>query len=643
MTIPKTLGPLRYAAVAATLAMGVPAAANDATGAQVREALDSPAQVHPRLFMRPGDPERLRARIADDATARLMAARVIARADRGLGAETPERTMRGRRLLHVSRDVMQRLVSLSMAWHLTGEARYVDRAAADLRAIAAFDDWNPSHFLDTAEMTFGAAVAYDWLHEPLDEATLETTRRAIYEKGLKPGLASDDFWWIRASSNWNQVCHGGLVAGALALREHRPDAARRIIERAVRHVPNAMDSYSPNGAYPEGPGYWAYGTSYNVLLLAMFDSALGTTFGLEEARGFDRTGAFPALITGPSGQTFNYADGGSGRSFQPAVYWLSRRFSKPGWAAIEDRFLDPETAPGEHPPESRLMPFALLWRRDPGDAAPELPRHWTSGGPVPISLHRESWDRPNAVFVGFKAGSPSGPHGHMDAGSFVLDADGVRWAHDLGSESYHRIESRGMSLWRSNQDADRWTVFRQNNFSHNTLVIDGKLQRAAADAPMARFSADPDFPHSVADLSPVYGGQADIVHRGVALLPGGSVLIRDHFTGLRPEAEVRWGMVTRASARKTGGSTLELHQDGEALELSVHGDPDVSWQWLDTSEPRNEWDSPNPGTAMAAFTATASPDGTLDLTVILRPATRETPEITARHLAAPLEWSAPEK
>jgi hypothetical protein len=46
---------------------------------------------------------------------------------------------------------------------------------------------------------------------------------------------------------------------------------------------------------------------------------------------------------------------------------------------------------------------------------------------------------------------------------------------------------------------------------------------------------------------------------------------------------------------------------------------------------------------MAAFTATASPDGTLDLTVILRPATRETPEITARHLAAPLEWSAPEK
>jgi len=174
-------------------------------------------------------------------------------------------------------------------------------------------------------------------------------------------------------------------------------------------------------------------------------------------------------------------------------------------------------------------------------------------------------------------------------------------------------------------------------------VIDGKLQRAAGDAPMARFSDDPGFPHSVADLSPVYGGQADTVHRGVALLPGGSVLIRDRLSGLRPEAEVRWGMVTRAEARKTGGSTLELHQDGEVLELVVHGDPDVSWQWIDTSAPRNEWDSPNPGTAMAAFTATASPGGILDFVVTLRPATRVAPEITGRHLAPPLQWSAPEK
>ena len=46
----------------------------------------------------------------------------------------------------------------------------------------------------------------------------------------------------------------------------------------------------------------------------------------------------------------------------------------------------------------------------------------------------------------------------MDAGSFVLDADGVRWAHDLGAENYNRIESLGMTALvevHTEDEADR--------------------------------------------------------------------------------------------------------------------------------------------------------------------------------------------
>jgi hypothetical protein len=32
-------------------------------------------------------------------------------------------------------------------------------------AAAAFSDWNPSHFLDVAEMTAALAIGYDWLYE----------------------------------------------------------------------------------------------------------------------------------------------------------------------------------------------------------------------------------------------------------------------------------------------------------------------------------------------------------------------------------------------------------------------------------------------------------------------------------------------
>ena len=39
-------------------------------------------------------------------------------------------------------------------------------------------------------------------------------------------------------------------------------------------------------------------------------------------------------------------------------------------------------------------------------------------------------------FVGFKAGSNGVNHSHLDVGSFVLEAKGVRWAVDLGPDDY---------------------------------------------------------------------------------------------------------------------------------------------------------------------------------------------------------------
>ena len=53
-------------------------------------------------------------------------------------------------------------------------------------AVARFSDWNPSHFLDTGEMTFALAVGYDWLYDQLGEASRAEIRKAIVEKGVPP-------------------------------------------------------------------------------------------------------------------------------------------------------------------------------------------------------------------------------------------------------------------------------------------------------------------------------------------------------------------------------------------------------------------------------------------------------------------------
>ena len=122
-------------------------------------------------------------------------------------------------------------------------------------AVAAFSDWNPSHFLDVAEMTFAMAVGYDWLFHQLGADSRKTIRTAIVQKGVTLPFTTRHKGWVRARNNWGQVCHGGLTAGALAVLEDEPELAAKTVHNALQNVHFSMDAYAPNGSYPEGPGY----------------------------------------------------------------------------------------------------------------------------------------------------------------------------------------------------------------------------------------------------------------------------------------------------------------------------------------------------------------------------------------------------
>jgi hypothetical protein len=73
-----------------------------------------------------------------------------------------------------------------------------------------------------------------------------------------------------------------------------------------------MKAYAPDGAYPEGPMYWEYGTTSNVLLLAVLEHALGGDFGLARHPGFLATPGYFLHAFGPGGLPFNYSDCGTG-------------------------------------------------------------------------------------------------------------------------------------------------------------------------------------------------------------------------------------------------------------------------------------------------------------------------------------------
>ena len=591
---------------------GMPETARPEVAAAVAAAAAKP---HPRLFADMAGFEALKARLGKEELLTAGAEFVRAGADAILKVQPVERIKEGRRLLGVSRTALYRINTLALAYRLYGDRAHLDRAVAEIRAACAFEDWNPSHFLDVGEMTLAVATGYDWLYNDMDEATRKEIAAGLRRCGLE---ASVKFCgWVRAHNNWGQVCHSGILAGALALAEENPAEAARFAQRCIDFLPLSMKALAPNGNYPEGPGYWHYGVEFNVVGMALLEGTLGSDFGLAAMPGFKETGAYPDLVTGPSGRTFNYADGGDGRGPSMAPWWFARRFNRPDILAyyelgafrqtVANRKINPKKG-------NRMLPYALFWIQPvPADVKPTAPLVWDAQGPVPITIQRSTWDNDKALFVGLKGGSPSGPHGHMDGGSFVLESEGVRWAIDLGAENYHKIESLGMGLWSSRQDADRWKIFRLGTSSHNVPMIDGSQQLVTGAAKVTGVRQEGTSSEVTLDLSSLYTNATSVVRKGAMASDGRRYLLRDTFAGVRPGASIRWAMMTRAEPT-VDGDRVTLRQNGKTLTLTQCGAQKGAWTVGDGQGP-NTWDGKNPGCSQLLFTVSATADGTADIAV----------------------------
>jgi len=579
---------------------------------------------HPRLLVTGPDVwTRLRELRKTDPRFAEVVRLIEADAWRLLASPVAEYHKTGRRLLAVSRTVLQRTLVLSFMYQLSGDKAYALRTERELLAAAAFPDWNPSHFLDVAEMTAALSIGYDWLNDVLTPEALVKIRAAIVEKGLREALdihASHNNWQS-TENNWNQVCFGGLTLGALAVADDEPAIARQILRQARTGIVHGLKPYAPDGVYPEGPGYWSYGTTYQVIMVAALESALGTDWAITKSPGFAATASAYVQQVGPSGLHFNFSDGSEAGELQPALFWFARHLKNPALACTQARYVATKSDGAASRRSGRLLPLAAIWWPEPGafDAKLSLPLCWHGRGENPIGVFRSSWTDPRALYLAFKGGSAGLNHAHMDAGSFVFEADGVRWASDLGAQDYESLESKKIDLWDKKQDSQRWQVFRLNNHSHNTLTIDGQLHRVAGSAELVKFNDEHAAAYVVLDLTTVFAGQATSVRRGFRLLNGGAtVLIQDEIVGAKPGAVVRWAMVT-GSVVTIDGNRATLRENGQMLEAQLLAPEGAKFTVIPADPPADSFNVPNPGRRILVVTASADGQGSLGIGVWLKP------------------------
>ncbi len=566
---------------------------------------------HPRLFLPAGGEAALKQKIAGSPELVIIRDSILASAEKIIPQPTLTRVLTGKRLLSVSREFLIRVSTLGMAWRLTGDSRYLDRAQKEMLAIAAFSDWHPEHFLDVAEMTNGMAIGYDWFYAGLDAQTRTTCSTAIIEKGLKPSLTGK-MSWVRGGNNWNQVCNGGMVMGALAIADEQPDLAAQIIVRAVDSVPYSMKEYGPDGAFPEGPGYWDYATTYTVILLEAMQSTLGTDYGLSQTPGFLASGDFMLHVTGPTGLYFNFSDSGAQAKLEPPLYWIAAQRHDPELLWFMNQMVNQKKVSG-----SSVLPLVLIWADSSLNSAQPKALDWKGNGENPVAFFRSGWG-PDAVYVGIKGGTPSASHAHMDEGSFVFDAQGVRWAHSLGMQDYNSLESKGINLFNFKQDSERWQIFRISNESKNMLMFNDQIQSVKGKATITTSGLGSDTPSATVDCSTVFAGQAQKVVRTYSLQKRHTLLIEDSVQSVAKEGNVRWQMMTHAQIEPSG-SIAKLTENGKTLMVRCLKPVNATWTVVDASAPRHDYDAPNPGMHQLVLNIPVKAGDSPQITVSLEP------------------------
>ncbi len=579
---------------------------------------------HPRLMFTKADQRRIETLAKKDTLLQKLMDILFEQANQFLSEPTITYKLVGPRprLLTTSRVCLAKVLTLSTAYRLSGDLKFAQRAIEEMRTAVEFPDWNPSHFLDVGEMSVALAIGYDWLFDILSPEDKKRIKTALVKYALEPGLSVHPDRFRNKFNNWNFVCNGGLIITALAIGDEEPALAEKIIQKGFESLPNALQSYVPDGAWFEGPGYWVYGTSYLTMLLSSLMSALGNDYGISESSGLTNTGRFYMDAIGPSGNFFNFADGGvRPHGSAPALLWLAQLYRQPLLAWYNHKILnsyfhilkEPGLRKKIYFYHNPLFALEIIWFIP--SYLPEktvLPLDTFYRGLTDVAFFRSSWEN-EALWVGFKAGKNSVNHAHLDCGSFVFETLGQRWAEDFGDDDYNLP-----GYFDRTNGGRRWHYFRTSSHSHNVPTINDQNQQFYGNTKIVAFYSSPKRAHAVADLSSAYEHQAKSVQRGLAVLNRDALLIQDEIIGLHQGDHFRWAMLTSAKVTLLG-NIAELQKGDKILTAEIVQPANALFDTVSTKTTYHPDENQNTGTRMLTVSLSLKKDKCSTIAIVMKP------------------------
>jgi len=547
----------------------------------------------PRLLMNAAGFAALKNRVGSDAITKNLLASLKATAEKII--ELPELVqVRGEAAANNNpgAKVIFRMSTLGTLNYVDGDPRWKDYAVRELISMSMFTNWHPGEMNSCAQFVWGMSVGYDMFRTSMNPEQAAKIKKALIELGVdaliaqlkgeplpvtttrpEPGQApaskpdpktARTIVEGREPDAEEMAAAGALLLAAIALADEESSLAAQAANLAMKTFGEGIVRFAPSGIWPDGIYAGDEVLDITAAVVMTLRAATGGDFGIPFVEGIPQAGFARMHLTGAAGGSiFNYGDSEGGTLNRNWVTsFLAAFHGNPGVPAVKagTAAISPET--------SNMSLAGLLLYHSPhmgGYGTAEALDTAFAGDHV--ATLRSGWNDPKAMFVGIKGGDNERLTGQLDLGTFVLDAGGVRWGIDLGTESDRVL--------KNHYDPKKFEMYREGTFGQNTWQFTGPAddddkkkkgpakKGALPDAPdgcqpldakaeIVAFNTTPERGFAIVDLGDAYSRYVKDLKRGAMLVRGASpyVLMQDEIN--IKSGTPTWVMHTKATVAAEG-------------------------------------------------------------------------------------------
>lgn len=435
----------------------------------------------------------------------------------------------------LSREIEQRLVTLAMAWSLTGDRSFAEKARTILLAISGWRTWaeydKPTNNLSLPHFTMGAAIAYDEIYSILTEPERQQVRHAISTRGLHPM----GYWRDRQlDHNITVLMNAGMVVGCLAIGDELPHTQRFLAPALV-----ALRWYleqRETSTITEGLVYISYSLTTIFKVAAAVRRATGDDTLLQSPYIRSTLPDMYLYLRGGHGGYANLSDSREREDFNVLMMYLLNELNDPRaiWLLAQDAQQDP-----------MLFPYL---QRD--TAIPDI-----SSLDIPLSRHferidwvalRSGWSDQDTLLAFTSSPSATG-HNHFDQNHFVLNVRSEWLITDPGYQTYTPGPEN---------------VFTTQTIGHNGLLVNGEGQSTRGGGRIIACELGSSLDYVCGDATASYEGRLDRWHRHIIFAKPGYILIVDDIVAANPDDRIDLLFHTEPPNRFQAGG-CDLPQDTE--------------------------------------------------------------------------------